>query len=132
MIRKREWHVQWVEDGKHHVRAFKTMWGIVQAQRKAEQFRMTLEALGRVDNRQTLRQKQETIQRLSAIQRLQRKNTFVRVKEDLMAEWNRYWDSAKFHWEDNHIKQQRRKLGKVVDPTYRPPDINIEQLRKMK
>lgn len=130
--RKREWHVQWVEDGIHRIRAFKTVWGIVKGRRRAEHFRTTLESLGRVDNRQTLRQKKESNARRSQIQRLQRKATFVRVKEDLIAEWDRYWDSVKHHWEDNHIKQQRKKFGKIVDPTYKAPDIDIERLRKMR
>lgn len=63
---------------------------------------------------------------------MKKKMTFIRTKEELIAEWDRYWAMARYHIDDNHIKEQKKKLGKIVDPKYKPPDIDIKRLRAMK
>lgn len=84
---------------------------------------------GRVDNRQTDRQARIAAEQQHVRSALKHKMTLLRTKEELIAQWDRYWGLAKYHWDDNHLKRQRKKLGKIVDPKYRPPDIDIKRLR---
>lgn len=48
--------VQWQEDGVHRIRWFRAAFGIKRAKEAAERFRLTLEAVGRVDGEQSERQ----------------------------------------------------------------------------
>lgn len=96
---------------------------------KMSKLKFWLIFVGRVDNRQTDRQARISSELQMGKQKLKQKNTLIRTKQELIAEWDRYWGLAQYHWDDNHLKLQRKKLGKVVDPKYRPPDIDIKALR---
>lgn len=47
-IRLNQWHVQWVENGVHRIRAFRAAYGVKKTKLAAEKFRRDLEAAGNI------------------------------------------------------------------------------------